>query len=831
MKTKINAVLVAAVAFSLAAADATYEWTGGDATLGGGAVTIVCAAGTGAVTSMAVNPPDGGTVTLTGTPMTFADGATLTLTATGSVSFAGKVTALGVLTLARGDDVYKVWKGSALTEPEGASMPLVFPGLTTADIDLVRVIATPGSIAGGGRYEFVSGPDVNKFYTLNHVGATAVYSLRVQLQDKADGIHARCRTGVRSPRFGLYPGEEDAWATTGLWEYFIKPARKTMPWGLYGYETDPATYGGTWVARIASFGLTKIVARRKGAGEDKAFVRFAGGAAFGGALTIDAGVEAVLAVSEGDGAATLANDIMGDGDLTIVPQPTTTAFAGSTYREDFISSTNWIVIATNRSLSTLTAIEGYMQGENHNATGNPSLCGTYGYSYNAATDTATVQFQFNRNPGVKVVNATLRQNGPNIEIHGDSAGYDESASDRYMKDWITNTGTKVSERKDLSLGFVNNNYTTGYGIRKVTATFGGTTTRGYATVSGSLKGLSGGRLKVEGGEVPAWLTVSSIDGLPAGGEARVTGANSEIRLYVTSLNSDAGISGGTSRLVAEEGGIIHSAKDWQIRSIQDVEIHNGLLKVDNTAQYINYLTLSNATVTNQPPRAVLGQTTQNWRIRGTGPSFVRSGVLVYGLESYAAALAGNRTFHIDVADVTGDEGVDCTLAKIQGSVDRPAATQENYAWFMFEKQGAGTLKLTGDGKGVRMPATIGNGTFLFGAGSAMTNDFVLAGGSLAAEAGSANTLGALTVNTNATLTVEAGGQLSFASFAAGSGLAAKAVAVSAPLTGNALRFRTGLSAAQLAFFRWRDGAKLWHVRQDEEGYLHPLMLGTVFSVR
>ena len=203
----------------------------------------------------------------------------------------------------------------------------------------------------------------------------------------------------------------------------------------------------------------------------------------------------------------------------------------------------------------------------------------------------------------------------------------------------------------------------------------------------------------------------------------------------------------------------------------------------------------------------------------------------YGLESYAAALAGNRTFHIDVADVTGDEGVDCTLAKIQGSVDRPAATQENYAWFMFEKQGAGTLKLTGDGKGVRMPATIGNGTFLFGAGSAMTNDFVLAGGSLAAEAGSANALGTLTVNTNATLTVEAGGQLSFASFAAGSGLAAKAVAVSAPLTGNALRFRTGLSAAQLAFFRWRDGAKLWHVRQDEEGYLHPLMLGTVFSVR
>ena len=835
MKRKCNVLLAAAAALSLAAsANVTYDWTGGSATFGDGAVTIVCEAGTGHVTSLSANPPDGGTITLTGTPMTFADGATLTLATTGTVAFAQKVTALGAFTLARGDDVYKVWTGNALTEPEDASMPLAFPGLTTGDIDLVRVIATPGSIPGGGRYEYLSGPDVNKFYTFNHVSATAVYSLRVQLQDKTGGIYARCRTGVRSPRFGLYPGEEDVWATTGLWEYFIKPARKTMPWGLYGYTNDPETYGGTWVARISSLGITKIIARSKGAGDGKAFIRFDGGAAFGGTTTIAAGVEAVLAVSEGDGAAELSNDITGDGDLTIVPQPSTTAFVGSTYREDFISSTNWIVIATNRSLATLTSITGYMQGANHNATGNPSLCGTYGYSYNAVTDTATMQFQFNRNPGVKVVNATLRQRGPNIEIHGDSAGYDESASDRYMKDRITNTGTKVAERKDLSLGFVANNYTTGYGIRKVTATFGGATTRGYATVTGNLKGLSGGRIKVVGGEVPAVLVVSSINGLPAGGEARVAGANSEIHLYVTSLSSDAGISSGTTRLVAENGGIIHSAREWQVRSIQDVEIDGGILKVDNTAQYINDFTLSNAIVTNQPPRSVLTQTNQNWRICGTEPSFIRSGIIVYGLESYAAALAGRRTFHIDVADVTGDDGVDCTLAKLLGSVDRLAATQENYAWFMFEKQGAGTLKLAGDGKGVRMPATIGNGTFLFGAGSTMTNDFILAGGSLAAETGSSNALGALTVTTNATLTVETGGRLSFASFTAGAGLPKSAITINAPLDGNLIRFGTdasGLAPEQLSFFRWKDGDRLWRVSIDENGYLHPFVSGMIFTIR
>ena len=421
MKRKFNVMLAVAATLSVAVADATYDWTGGSATFGDGAVTIVCEAETGHVTSLAANPSEGA-ITLTGVPMTFADGATVTIASTGTLSLAQKATALGALTLARGDDVYKVWTGSALVEPEGDSMPCIFPGLSTNDIDLVRVIATSG-VAGSGRYEYLSGPDKNMFYTFNHVTASAVYSLRVQLQEKEGGVCARCRTGVRSPRFGLYPGEEEAWATTGLWEYFI---HKPIPWGLYGYQTDPNTYGGIFVARIASLGVTKVVARRKGAGDGKAFIRFEGGASFGGTTAIAAGVEAVLAVSEGDGAATFSNDITGDGDLTIVPQPTTTAFAGSTYREDFISSTNWIVIATNRSLATLTSITGYMQGENHNATGNPSLCGTYGYSYNAVTDTATMQFQFNRNPGVKVVNATLRQMGPNIEIHGDSAGYDRA---------------------------------------------------------------------------------------------------------------------------------------------------------------------------------------------------------------------------------------------------------------------------------------------------------------------------------------------------------------------------------------------------------------------
>lgn len=842
MEKKIYVMLVAAVTLSVAVADATYDWTGGGATFGDGAVSIVCEAETGHVTSLAANPSEGA-ITLTGVPMTFADGATVTIASTGTLSLMQKATTLGALTLARGDDVYKVWTGSALTEPEGTSMPCVFPGLSINDIDLVRIVATSG-VAGSGRYEYLSGPDVNKFYTFNRVTASAVYSLRVQLQEKEGGLYARCRTGVRSPRFGLYPGEEEAWATTGLWEYFI---HKPIPWGLYGYQTDPNTYGGIFIAGISSLGVTKVIARRKGAGAGKAFIRFEGGATFGGTTTIAAGVEAVLAVSEGDGAVTLSNDITGDGDLTIVPQPTTTVFAGSTYKDEFISPTNWIVVGVNRSLATVTGVEGYMQGKNHNAGGNPERCGTFFYRYNAVTDTATMQFQVQRytngvvngvtkalKGGVKYVNARLRQNGPNVEIapvSSTSAGFDING---VYGNEFTQTGTKISLLADPSKGFVANNYTDGYGIRKVTATFGGTTTRGYATVSGNLTTLSGGKLTVDGSDgLPVRVTIASKNSLPTGGEAHAC-TNAELRLYALDLNSDAGIANGSTRLVAHEGGLLHQARGWQIRSTQDVVLDGGTLAVDHVDGYIQFLTLSGAVVTNTFPRSAFTEPFQNWRVVGTKPSFIHSGVNIYGISSYALAVQNNRTFHIDVEDVTGDDDVDCTVAQLRGAAGRRADDREPYAWFMFEKWGAGTLELTGDGKEVRMPATIGNGTFRFGAGSAMTNDFVLAGGSLAAASGSSNALGALTVNTNATLTVEAGGQLAFASFAAGAGLSRKAITIDAPLDGNLLRFGTdasGLAPEQLSFFRWRDGeTRLWRVRIDENGYLHPMMCGTTLSI-
>jgi hypothetical protein len=79
-----------------------------------------------------------------------------------------------------------------------------------------------------------------------------------------------------------------------------------------------------------------------------------------------------------------------------------------------------------------------------------------------------------------------------------------------------------------------------------------------------------------------------------------------------------------------------------------------------------------------------------------------------------------------------------------------------------------------------------------------------------------------------------GGSLTFASFAPDANLAAKSIMIDAPQEGNAVKFGTKLTTEQLRYFRWKDDESpkgSWRVSQDENGYLHPVMQGTVLYVR
>ena len=842
---KINVALVCAAAATLTAFAESYNYALGDESLGNGAVTITYAEGTSNIVALVANPADGETITLAGNPMTFAAGATLTLSSSGTVAFAEKVTTLGALTLVRGDDAYRVWTGSALSEADPGVC--AFPDIVTNDTfsaadvnntwECIHVVAgVPNSnhnsrnhMNVGGRFDNIGGKIGNgEFVALNRVADSFIYSIRVQLSPKADGLYARCRTGVRSPRFGLYPDQEASWAKKSLWATWSK---SNTDWGYYGYSSDANNVGGTWLDNITYMGLNRIILKRKSAVGGPMHVRFDGGVTLGGTTTIPFGMEAVVA-ADSYGSTTLSTTINGEGDLTFVPLAATFT-PGTAYMDGFINTTNWQVLAANRSLATMTNIVGYIQGGGHNAGQSPSLCKTYHLRYNVDDGTVTCQFQFQRSPdGIKYVQAKFRQNGANVEVMAVGAGY--AAGSTAMGTEFTSWNTAVSTLVDESLGYGDkNNFTGGYGIRKITATFGSEPTYVSATVSGDIKTMYGSKVSFTGTDnVKMHATITALTGLPAGGEAHVRDGSLALK-----AGSDSP-GGGSTRIFVHSGAELRNINTWQIGTFQDMVLDGGTYNGYSTTLYLNHVILSNAVMKGTYPRLVNNNVSQHWRVIGDEPSVISfnggNGVNVYGVDSAAFARSSNRAFRMDVMDVTGDPAVDCTLSGIRGAADRSATDREKYTWFTFEKLGPGTLKITGDSKELRLESKLIGGTLLLAGNNIMTNEVILAGGNLALDTGKTVSLDNLTANKAGTLTVGTGGVLSFESFTAGAGLAKKSIMIDAPLAGNVLKFNTALTGEQRRYFRWKDETAptgSWRVWQDENGFLHPLMQGAVIYVR
>ena len=852
-KLMIAAVMAGAFA---CAADSSYTYTPGDTSLGDGVVTITYDGETADIATLTVNPANGETVTLTGGTATFADNATITLSSSGTVSFASMVTTLGKLSLSRSDGAYIVWKSNtALTEYAAQYQSWtntfynggnIIVG-TSLEPNSVVYVST-GNICPGRIERLIDGPTSNIF-TFNRVTADHTYTFRPQIA--ANGI--RCVTISRSPRFGYYP-------TTALWANSRVKGPDKGHWCVANI-----TDGGESLGRVSEWGLKKIMAAKKGMAA-LANVRFDGGVALGGETSVAAGMEAILAVPEGDNV--ISEAFTGDGDVRIVPMAPTTAYAGSSYLEPWIT-TSWQVIATNRSLSALTKLSGKMQGGSH-APGNTeggSACNAYHLTPNPTDNTVDCQFQLKSSDNNKVVLAKLRQNGANVEIKAVKAGRVAVAT--YP------VGTDLTGITLTSAGLATSTSTSGYGIHMITATFNGESSMGCVTLDGSMNAMIGNQLTFDGGERPLYVKVTSTTAFPSCGNVNVL-TNADVKLCAADLTVGLGISDGTSTLKVKRGGILRREDNGQIASSQQVEVDGGTLEhIGSTGIYLNYLLLKDGarmTSGSTAPRSVFNNTRCYYNVVGTEPSSIEgSGIRPYGNSDDSSV----RTFQINVNDVTGGDGVDCTLVGIQTPDSR-------FPYYHFEKYGDGTLKLEGDGKAVRLESRLYGGTFLLGASNSMTNEVVLAGGNLAVADGKSNSLGNLTVNTNATLTVgaggslsfasftvntnltlnvdvdaggslsftsftvntnltlnvdvDAGGLLSFASFTAGEGLQPKAITINAPLTGDVLRFGDGttpLTNAQRACFRWKDdkvATKLWKVKQDANGYLHP-NLGFSLSVR
>ena len=812
MKKKSIAALACAVALSLtASADSSYTYTAGDTSLGDGAVTITYEGETTDIATFIANLSNGETITLTGDAPTFADGATITLSSSGTVSFAEQVTTKGSLTLVRSDGAYLVWTGSALTESNKKTgnfneLPFSDGSLTAADLEPSSVVYVATSGECHGRFDrYVAGPG-SGIFTINRVTADHSYTIRPQVG--TGGL--RCITASRSQRFGYYP-------TTSLWAN-----NKVKGLDKGHWCTATISDGGARLGTVSTLGFTKFFAAKKGMAE-QATVRFDGGAALGGATSVAAGMEVVLAVPEGDNI--ISEAFTGDGDVRIVPMAPTTAYACTTYLEPFITKSTWQVIATNRSLSALTRLSGRMLGANHNYAEYSDVGGTpidaYRLTYDATTDTATCQFATDiNNENIKYVYVRFQQNGANVEIQAIGAGAPKIADGYAVDSDLTGLSHSTSVATSAS--------GSGYGIHMITATFAGESNMGCVTLEGSMNTMVGNQLTFDGGERPLYVTVISKTAFPTYGNVNVL-TNADVMLSVDDLTVATGISGGTSTLKVKRGGILRRKGNGQIASSQQVEVDGGKLDhIGGGGVYLNYLLMKDGarmTSGSTAPRSVFNNSSAYYNVLGTEPSSIEgSGVRPYGNTSASSV---GRVFQINVNDVTGDDRIDCTLSSIQ------ASASNDYPYYHFEKHGDGTLKLEGGGKPVRCQTRLYGGTFILGASSSMTNEVVLAGGSLAVDAGKSNALGALTVSNACTIAVGTGGSLSFASYTAGEELAAKSILIDAPLTGDVLKIGSTLTREEYSYFRWKDPVdetKLWKVKQDANGYLHPIITALTISI-
>ena len=362
----------------------------------------------------------------------------------------------------------------------------------------------------------------------------------------------------------------------------------------------------------------------------------------------------------------------------------------------------------------------------------------------------------------------------------------------------------------------------------------GASVNATTTLACDMSGLVGGLFTIEG--LPnADLSVMANSGtkFPCGGEVHVN-TNSILKLNGDNLANDYYWK---QSLFVHRGGTLRTVAGWQVKAKQQLVVDGGTFDTLNGTMYLNYAVFSNATMEgNNSPRSVYQEALpkQYWRVIGTEPSNLNSlyGVNVYGYGTEAAARNASCAFRIDVSDVTGNSNVDCMLKRINSDTGTTAVP-----WFWFEKYGAGTLSLAGNSKHVRLESKLYNGTLLLAGNDIMTNAVELLGGSLAVDAGKSNSLGALTAYKAGTLSVGAGGSLSFASFTPDAGLTTKSITIDAPMDGNMLRIGTdgnGLAPAHYQYFRWKDTrepTKFRRVVQDEDGYLHPVIAGAMVIVK
>ena len=361
-------LIMACAAVAMVASATDFPWTGGDATLGGGKVTILCD-GSGNVTNIVAKPTGGEELRITGSAMTFAAGATIEFAAPsegavagGSLVFANDVTADGALNMTRTDGAYVVWEAADSSDKLSESYKTIIPDgvehvgdweLLMSYVSGVGLAYQTGTGSGRGPYLPLNNPSVGggsdseyRFYLLNRFRAQHGYtwSQRIQIsRDKAGAdsakLKARCTTVVHSPNNVCLP-YTDLWATWYRdmpYESGLYCAQGTYDTDVKNKDTHKPIYGGS----TSKVNIDRLVLRRTGSA---ATVGFAGEATLNGTVGISLGVK--MAVLPKSGSTFAAPVFSGEGDVEYQRDATLAKANYMTYATD-LTVTNGALVTVS----------------------------------------------------------------------------------------------------------------------------------------------------------------------------------------------------------------------------------------------------------------------------------------------------------------------------------------------------------------------------------------------------------------------------------------------------------------------------------------------------
>lgn len=306
-----------------------------------------------------------------------------------------------------------------------------------------------------------------------------------------------------------------------------------------------------------------------------------------------------------------------------------------------------------------------------------------------------------------------------------------------------------------------------------------------------------------GGDSPATVSMEGIYSFPTSGSVEV-GTNGMLKLHAQQAGTVLGVLAGIDHgvpIIVREGGLLDIQAAYQLSASASKVILDGgacsIQNLDDSSVYFHNVAFTNgATMTGGGIR--LRNSANIWIVGGTKPSTIDTKIWLWTQN----ANNGNGLLDLNVADVTGDEGVDFTM----NGVIRPSYL-DGYRDPVFRKTGPGTARLNGQFQLNYRASEVCGGTLVMAGGfGAITNnpdakcDFLLNGGTLAFAANDANTVGQLDLQGNSGLKVEAGANVAFAAPADKTWKEGAILTIDADLSQSSIRFGvdgSGLTKAQL----------------------------------